>query len=114
LRLKRAHSKYILFQTENLDIVSFLDSDKMKQNEKVPPLSKYFPEKLCFFIFCKKGKMKISIGGPNRARVLFEGNLPTGLDYLFNLNDVFSPRSAILTLTHKNNRRKKGFSEKSN
>jgi hypothetical protein len=61
----------------NLNIVSFLDSDKMKQIEKVPPLSKYFPEKLCFFIFCKKGKMKISIGGPNRARVLVEGNTPT-------------------------------------
>ena len=50
--------------------------------------------------------MKISGGIPNRARVFFEGNLPTGLDYLFNLDDVCSPRSAILTLTHKNNRRK--------
>jgi hypothetical protein len=52
----------------------------MKQIEKVPPLSKYFPEKLCFIIFCKKGKMKISTGGPNRARVFIEGNSPTCLE----------------------------------
>jgi hypothetical protein len=45
----------------------------MKQNEKVLPLSKNFPGKLCFFISCKKEKMKISIGDPNRAIVLVEG-----------------------------------------
>jgi hypothetical protein len=33
----------------NLKIVSFLDSDKMKQIEKATPLSKYLPEKLYIF-----------------------------------------------------------------
>ena len=50
--------------------------------------------------------MKISAGFPNRGRVFFEGNLPTGLGNLINLNYVCSSRSAILRLTHKNNLRK--------
>lgn len=46
--------KQIYFMlNQNLDIVSFLDGDKMKQNEKVLPLSKNFPGKLCFFIMIK-------------------------------------------------------------
>jgi hypothetical protein len=51
----------------------------MKQIEKVP-LSKYFPGKRCFFLFCEKGKMKISTGVSNRARVLVEGISSTCLE----------------------------------
>jgi len=66
-----------------LEHVSFLDSDKMKQIKKVPSLSKHFPlfSRKAFLLFIlQKGKMKISTGGPNRARMFIEGNSPICLE----------------------------------